>query len=244
MGSTWSGPAEADDRAVHGRVAQGPGDGDGAGRHVVALGHRLQALHQREVLGELRLAEPRRRGLRQSSSGRPSIRSRVIPPAEHPGPHRRVDDHPDALALGEGQDRRPRRRGRSASTAAGGSRPARSPAPGAAAATSKLETPMWRTSPSRLRLGEGRPALLDLLVGDREVDLVQVDRVDPEPREAALELAPDGVAAQAVHRRPPRPLGLAALGEHVRALVERRRSPGRRPPRSGRSRTARRCRSS
>src|SRR6185437_15288298 len=65
-------------------------------------------------------------------------------------------------------------------------------------------------------LDERRPALLDLFVRDRPVDLVEVDRVDPEPREASFELSPQGVALQALQGRAVRPFGLAALGEDER----------------------------
>ena len=109
------------------------------------------------------------------------------------GAHRRVDDHADPLALGEGQDllldlardqrvRRLQRLDR----------------------RDLLDPPQLLDVEVRdadvadeaflLQLGERRPALLDLLVGDRPVDLVEVDRVDSEPREAPLELAPQRVA--------------------------------------------------
>ena len=51
------GAAEADDRAVDGRVAQRPGDRDGARRGVVALGDRGEPLDELEVARELRFAE-------------------------------------------------------------------------------------------------------------------------------------------------------------------------------------------
>ncbi len=76
--------------------------------------------------------------------------------------------------------------------------------------------------PFLLQLGESRPALFDLLVGDRPVDLVEVDRFHPEPREARLELAPERVSLEALHRRSIRPFGLPAFREHVRALGEAR----------------------
>jgi hypothetical protein len=63
------------------------------------------------------------------------------------------------------------------------------------------------------------PALFDLGVRDRPVDLVEVDCVHPEPRKACLDLASKGVAPQALLGRPPRTLGLAALREHVRTLA-------------------------
>ena len=71
-----------------------------------------------------------------------------------------------------------------------------------------------------LQLGEGRPALFDLLVGDRPVDLVEVDRVHPQTGETSLHLSQERVASQAVDRGPPRALGLSTLGEHVRAPLE------------------------
>ena len=48
-------------------------------------------------------------------------------------------------------------------------------------------------------LGEGRPALLDVLLGDRPVDLVEIDRLDAEPLEAGLCLAEDRIALEAVN---------------------------------------------
>ena len=71
-------------------------------------------------------------------------------------------------------------------------------------------------------LDERGPALLDLLVGNRPVDLVQVDGVEAEPGEAAFELAPEPVSRQVVERRPVGPFRLSALGEDVRPLVEAR----------------------
>ena len=47
-----------------------------------------------------------------------------------------------------------------------------------------------------LELGECRPALLDVLIGDRPVDLVQVDRVDPESLQAGMGLAQDRIALE------------------------------------------------
>ncbi len=43
--------------------------------------------------------------------------------------------------------------------------------------------------PALLQLGEQRPALLDFLLGDRPVDLVEVDGLDAEALAAALHLA-------------------------------------------------------
>jgi hypothetical protein len=74
--------------------------------------------------------------------------------------------------------------------------------------------------PFLLQLGESRPALFDLLIGDRPVDLVDVDRFHPEPREARLELAPERVSLEALHRPSIRPFGLPAFREHERALGE------------------------
>src|SRR2546423_511539 len=54
-------------------------------------------------------------------------------------------------------------------------------------------------------LRERRPTLLDVLVGDRPVDLVEVDRGDAEPPQARLGLAQDRVAPQAVQHRASRP---------------------------------------
>jgi hypothetical protein len=48
-----------------------------------------------------------------------------------------------------------------------------------------------------------RTTLLDLLVGDRPVDLVEVDRVDAEPLEARLGLAENRLALEVVDHPAP-----------------------------------------
>src|SRR5919199_156704 len=53
------GAAEADDRAVDGRMRQRPRGRDGAGARLVALGHGAQPLDEREVLREAGLLEAR-----------------------------------------------------------------------------------------------------------------------------------------------------------------------------------------
>ena len=73
--------------------------------------------------------------------------------------------------------------------------------------------------PLGLQLGERRPPLLDVLVGIGPVDLVDVDDVELEPREARLDLAADRVALEAV-RDGAVLLVQRRLGEHVRAIVE------------------------
>ena len=243
IGSTWSGRRKPMMAPSTAGLQQRPGDRDRARGRVMTVGDRPQPLHQREVLGQLRLLEA-------LAALAPVVLGQLLDPlaghraGQQAGAHRRVDDHADPLALGEGQQllldlARDQRVGRLQRLDR-----ARSAGSAAAGATLKLETPMWRTRPCCLELGERRPALLDLLVGDRPVDLVEVDRIDSEPREAAFELAPQRVAAQALDRRAARPLGLSALREHVRALARDRRARGRRPPRSARSRTAQPCRSS
>ena len=51
------------------------------------------------------------------------------------------------------------------------------------------------------------------------MDLVEVDCVDAEPREAAFHLAPERVATEALQGRPVWALGLAAFGEEERPLA-------------------------
>jgi hypothetical protein len=80
--------------------------------------------------------------------------------------------------------------------------------------------------PLLLQLGQRRPALLDVLVGNRPVDLVDVDRVGAESLEARFRLAQDRVALEAVFHAPPGPFDERALGEHVRTS----RQPGERAP--------------
>ena len=53
-----------------------------------------------------------------------------------------------------------------------------------------------------LELGERGPAFFDISVGDWPVDLVQIDRVDPQSRDARLGLAQDRVAFEAVNDAP------------------------------------------
>ena len=106
-----------------------------------------QTLDQRQVPGELGLGEP-------PVVLAPIVSERGVDPlaghraGEHSGAHRGVDDHADpVLALSEGEDRA-RCRARSASTAAGASRPARSAGSAAAA----------RRRGSRRRCGGRAPA--------------------------------------------------------------------------------------
>jgi hypothetical protein len=49
-----------------------------------------------------------------------------------------------------------------------------------------------------LQLGERLPRLLDVLVGVRPVDLVDVDDVELQARQAGLDLAPQRVSLEAV----------------------------------------------
>src|SRR5438270_3633764 len=92
--------AEADDRAVDGRIAARPSHRDRTRGDAVVLRHRLEALDKREPLAELGLLET-------WVVLAPVVLGQVRDPlAGHPagqkaGPHRRVDDHTDPLALGE-----------------------------------------------------------------------------------------------------------------------------------------------
>src|SRR5262249_21290273 len=74
--------------------------------------------------------------------------------------------------------------------------------------------------PLRLELGEGRPALLEVLVGARPVNLVEVDRLDAEPREARVDLPADGVALEVAHDLPAAAVHARCLGEHVRSRLD------------------------
>ncbi len=80
------GAAEADDRAVDGRVAQRPGDGDRARGGVVPVGDRIAGASTSSRLRESCGSLKRGSCLRQSSSGRRSTRSRVMPPVSMPEP--------------------------------------------------------------------------------------------------------------------------------------------------------------
>ena len=184
----------------------------------MAGGDPPQPLHQLEVLGELGLAEllavpaPVVRGQRRD----PLPRHRA---GEQAGGHRRVHDHPDPFPLGDGEelhfdpavDQRVRRlQGLHRRDGL------RSP---------KLSGVEVRHAdvahhPALLQLGERRPALLDLLIGDRPVDLVEVDGLDAEALAAALHLAQQRVAPEAPCLGPPRSLGQPALGEDVGARFD------------------------
>src|ERR671922_224633 len=176
------GAAEADDRAVNRRVDQRPGDGDGADTRLVAVRHRPQALDQLEVLREPRLLEARV-ALAPVVVGKardPLARHRA---GEHPGAHRRVGDHPDAVAgggrPGTGLGPPPGQRVQ---------RPPRLHPPGLLDAAELLDAEVRDTDVAREpllpELSDRRPAFVDLVLGNRPVDLVQVDRVEPEPLEA------------------------------------------------------------
>jgi hypothetical protein len=76
-----------------------------------------------------------------------------------------------------------------------------------------------------LELLQRRPALLDVLVGVRPVDLVEVDRVHAEPREARLRLAADRIAVQVEDRPAAGALQKPDLGEDVGSPLEPRDRP-------------------
>ena len=69
-----------------------------------------------------------------------------------------------------------------------------------------------------LELGQRGPPLLDLRRRDRPVNLVEVDRVDPQPLQAVVGLTPYRVPLQAVHDPAVAAFKQRALGEHVRSL--------------------------
>ena len=200
-----AGAAKADDRAVDGRIGQRPSDGDGADARVVAVGHRAEPLDEREVLGEAGLLEAR------VALAPVVVRERGEAlaghcPGEQPGAHRRVDDDPDPFALCEGEDL--------VFGVAGDQRVGRLQRLDRCDLLDAAELLGVEVGDSDVadeavlfELDERRPALLDLLVGDWPVDLVEVDRVEPEPCEAPLELAPEGVAPQALDRVAPQPSG-------------------------------------
>ena len=170
--------------------------------------------------------------LRQSSSGRFSIRSRVMPPRQQTRAHRRVDDHADPLALGERQDlvldlARDQRVRRLQSLHR---RDLLDPA-------QLLDVEVRHADvahqPLLLQLGQRRPALLDVRPRGRASGSGRGRSRRPpaapgwpRPRAAASR-------AQVVHDPPPGALEQRALGEHVRAA--RPRPPARgRPSRSER----------
>jgi hypothetical protein len=73
--------------------------------------------------------------------------------------------------------------------------------------------------PLLLQLGEGPPALLDVGLRVGPVDLVEVDRIDSQPGEAGLDLAPDRVALQAVGDAAPTAVEERRLREDVRPIL-------------------------
>ena len=137
--------------------------------------------------------------------------------------HRRIGDHPDALAFGERQDlvldlagdqrvRRLQRLDR------------RDLLDPPQLADVEVGNPDVTHEPLLLQLGQGRPALLDVRLRDRPVDLVEVDRVHTEPLEAALGLPQDRVALQVVHHPAAGSLHERRLGEDVRPSLQARES--------------------
>src|SRR5436190_7534 len=171
----------------------------GANACVMSYGDGSQALNQRQVLGELWLLEA-------GGALPPVVVRKALDPLPRHGagqqsrPHRRVDDHADSLALAERQnlvlrfavDQRVWRLQRLDG--------------GDCLSTLQLFDAEVRDADVAcealsFELGQRGPTFLDLLVGGRPVDLVEVDRVEPEPRKAALELAPERVALQALERR-------------------------------------------
>src|SRR5690349_2847944 len=85
---------EADDCAVDGRVAERPGDRDGADAHVVALRDRPHSSDERQIVREARLLEawvvPAPVVVRECREALAGHRARQEARA-----HRRVDDYAD-----------------------------------------------------------------------------------------------------------------------------------------------------
>jgi hypothetical protein len=136
---------------------------------------------------------------------------------EQTGGHRRVDDHADVLALGEGQDLAldvgmdERVRGLQRLHRGDGLRAAQ------LGDVEVRDADVLHES-FGLELGERRPALLEVLVGNRPVNLVEVDRVDAQARQARLDLTADRVALEAVHDPAAAAVEQRRLGEDVRSL--------------------------
>ena len=74
--------------------------------------------------------------------------------------------------------------------------------------------------PFVLELSERRPPLLDVTIRVGPVDLVEIDRVNAEPRQAGLDLAADRVPLEAVHHAAAAAVEQPGLGEHVRAPLD------------------------
>src|SRR5207244_1105198 len=72
--------------------------------------------------------------------------------------------------------------------------------------------------PLLLQFGEGGPSLLEVGLRVGPVDLVEVDRIDSQPGEAGLDLAPDGIARQAVGDPAAASVQERRLREHVGAV--------------------------
>ena len=188
-GSTCSGERNPTIAPSTAGVLERPSDGDGSRDRVVAVGHDTEALDQVKVARQLGLAEA------LVVLAPVIIGERLDPLAGHrPGQqsraHRRVRDHADPVALGEREDpaldvaldqrvlRLERLHGRDLLD------------PSQLLDVEVRDADVADQS-LLLELGERRPALLDVLIGDRPVDLVEVDRVDPQPLEAGVRLAQD-----------------------------------------------------
>ena len=86
--------------------------------------------------------------------------------------------------------------------------------------TLKLETPMWRVSPSsRSSTSAAQPSSI-CSSGIGQWIWYRSTASRPRRARLAFELAPEPVARQVVERRAARPLGLPTLGEDERPLVE------------------------
>ena len=168
------------------------------------VGHLPQPLDEAEVLREARLLEAR-------VVLAPVVLGQVRDPltghraGQQAGAHRRVDDHPDSLALGEGEDllldlSRDQRVGRLQGL------DGRDLLDAAQLLDVEVGDADVAHEALLLECGECAPAFFDVSVGYRPVDLVEVDRIDAEALEARLGLAQDRVALEIVHDRPPGPL--------------------------------------
>ena len=189
----------------------------------MSTGDHAEPFDEFEIVGEPRLVELRAAlpPVILGQAGNPFTGHRA---REQTRAHRRVDDHADPLALGEGQDRslhaaideRIRRLKR--------------------LDWSDLLDPLHLSDfeirhtdvpneSALLQLSEGRPSLFDVRLRIWPVDLIEVDRVDPEAFETRIDLAQDRVPLQLVHDPAAASVEQRCLREHVRVVL----ASGKRP---------------
>ena len=75
-------------------------------------------------------------------------------------------------------------------------------------------------APFLLELRKRRPALFDVLVGDRPMNLIQIDRIDGQPLEARFQLPPNRGSLKVAHDLAVRIDDTRCLREDVRSGLD------------------------